>query len=139
MRRTLILMTVIMLSLLAAAVIAGNQYGDKSTSSEAKLSSFSGQMVCLGCELKKADGAQANCAEFGHTHALKTEDGQYISLLENQYSKDLMGEKYHNQHVEITGTLYAKANVLDVNSFKVNGKTKSWCSGCKSMDGCSVK
>ena len=139
MRKLQFVMVLIMASLLAVGVMAGDKYADKSTSSETKLTSFSGKMVCLGCSLKKSEGAKANCAEFGHTHALKTEDGQFINLLENQYSKDLMGEKYHDQTVEITGTLYAKANVLDVNSFQVDGKTKSWCGGCKSMDGCSVK
>lgn len=139
MRKSIILTVVIMVSLLAVGAMAGDQKADISVSSEAKLTSFSGTMVCLGCSLKKAEGAKANCAEFGHTHALQTADGQYISLLENQYSKDLMGEKYHNQSVEVTGTMYASANVLDVDSFKVDGKTKSWCGNCKGMDGCSVK
>ena len=98
-----------------------------------------GQLVCLGCSLKKAEGANAECSTFGHKHALKTADGAYLSLLENKFSADLVkGEKYHNKNVSIHGVYHANANVLDVETFSVDGKAKSWCGGCKSMDGCSA-
>lgn len=98
-----------------------------------------GQLVCLGCSLK-ADGAKAACSEFGHSHSLKTADGQYVSFLHNQFSKGLVaGEKAHNKQVEVTGTYFANANMLDVKSYTVDGgKTQSWCDGCKGMDACKA-
>ena len=94
----------------------------------------------MGCDLKKAEGANAACSVYGHEHALKKADGSYISLLENDYSKDLIkGEKYHNMDVTLTGVYHKSANVLDVQTFTVDGKKKSWCDHCKAMDGCASK
>lgn len=99
-----------------------------------------GTLVCLGCSLKKAEGANAACSVFGHTHALKTEDGKYVSFLQNKFSKDLLnGEKYHNKTVEVHGVYFASANLLDVENFTADGKKKAWCDQCSSMDGCSIK
>jgi len=99
--------------------------------------SFEGQLVCLGCDLKKAEGARAACTAYGHKHALKMKDGGYISFLENDFSKDLInGEKYHNDSITVTGVFHDKANVLDVETFTVNGEKKGWCNHCKAMDGC---
>ncbi len=138
MRRISLTLAIIMLSLFAVTVMAGpdNAYKKAETSKE---TTIKGTMVCLGCELKKGDGANAECKDFGHTHALKTEDGKLVSLLENKFAKDLMSDKYHGKNVEINGTMFANANILDVQSFSVDGKNKSWCGGCKSMDGCSAK
>lgn len=100
---------------------------------------LTGQLVCLGCSLK-ADGAKAACSEFGHAHSLKTADGRFVSFLQNQFSKSLVaGETAHNKQVEVTGTYFANANMLDVNSFSIDGgKLQSWCGGCKGMDACKA-
>ena len=98
---------------------------------------FTGTLVCLGCDFKKAEGARAACTAYGHKHALKTKDGQYFSFLENDYSVDLIkGEKYHNKKLTVQGVQFAAANLIDVKSFEVEGKTKSWCNHCNAMDGC---
>lgn len=139
MRRITLTLAVIMLSLLAVNLTAGPDKAETKAGADNQKSTIKGTMVCLGCELKKGEGAHAACADFGHTHALKTEDGKLVSLLENKYAKDLMSEKYHGKNVEINGVMFARANILDVQSFTVDGKTKSWCGGCKSMDACSSK
>ena len=99
-----------------------------------------GKLVCLGCDLKTAQGARAACSAYGHKHALKTRDGKYINFLANQYSEDLIsGEKYHNKDVELHGIMFADANMLDVESFTVDGQKKGWCGHCNAMDGCPFK
>ena len=99
-----------------------------------------GTLVCLGCSLKKEDGANAACKSYGHTHALKTKDGNYISFLENKFSADLIkGEKYQNKPIQVHGLFYAKANTLDVESFSVDGQKKSWCDHCSAMDACMAQ
>lgn len=134
MRNNLVILC-LMLLIAAVAIQAG-----ETTKGKAAHETFDGTLVCLGCDLKKAEGARAACSAFGHKHALKTADGKYINLLENQYSKDLLaGEKYHNKKVSIHGIYFANANQLDVETFTVDGKKKGWCDGCKSMDGCMAK
>ena len=121
--------------LLAAAAMAGEGQNQAKKDN----ATFEGTMVCLSCDLKKADGARSNCKAFGHSHALKTKDGKYINLLANQYSADLLnGEKYHNKEVKLSGVYFANGNQLDVESFEIGGKKKSWCGHCSAMDGCMV-
>jgi len=121
---------------LAATLIAG----EISESDHAGHANFDGQLVCLGCDLKGNQGARAECSVYGHDHALKTEDGKFINFLENKYSADLMaGEKYHNQQIKVHGIYFADANLIDVEWFEVDNKTKSWCDHCKQMDSCNSK
>ena len=154
--KTAILMTVLFL-IVASAAIAG----EKTAEMKAKMNSemkgkkldemkgemksgmkdqnvtFEGKLVCIGCDLKKAEGARAECSAYGHKHTLKTSDGRYINLLENKYSADLMSnEKYAGKDIKVQGVYYASANQLDVQSFTVGDNTMSWCGNCKGMDGC---
>ena len=134
MRKILAILTLTML-----AAVLSVQAGE-ATKEKAEHKTFDGTLVCLGCDLKKAEGARAACSVFGHNHALKTKDGQYINLLENQYSKDLIaGEKYHNKPMQLQGIYYANARTLDVESFTVDGKQNGWCDHCKGMDQCPYK
>ena len=129
------LIFVMMLMITSLTLTAGEQkamnMGQKAT--------FEGTLVCLGCTLKSEEGARAACKEFGHTHALKTEDGKFINFLENKYSQDLLkGEKYGNKKITVRGIYHASANLMDVESFTVDGKMKTWCDHCKAMDGCAT-
>jgi hypothetical protein len=111
--------------------------GTSDVAGKAKSVTIEGKLVCLGCELKKADGARADCKVYGHKHALKTADGNYVNFLENQYSADLIkGEKYHNKKLVVKGRHFAEANLIDIESFEVDGQNKTWCGHCKAMDGC---
>ena len=102
MRKILVILTLTML-----AAVLSVQAGE-ATKEKAEHKTFDGTLVCLGCDLKKAEGARAACSAFGHNHALKTKDGQYINLLENQYSRDLIaGGKYHNKPVQLHGIYHA--------------------------------
>ncbi|MEW5797018.1 MAG: hypothetical protein AB1772_11740 [Candidatus Zixiibacteriota bacterium] len=98
---------------------------------------ISGTLVCLGCSLKKSEGARSACSVYGHEHALKTDAGQYVNFLENQYSADLIkGDKYANKKLSIHGILHSSANLVDVESFTVDGSMVTWCDGHKAMDLC---
>ena len=135
MIRKALLLSVAVLLVTSAMVIGSEQKAVKA----GKEAVFEGTLVCLGCDLKKAEGARAACSVYGHEYALKTEDGRYINFLENQYSEDLLkGKKYHNQKMKVSGVYYADANILDVKAFEVDGKTMAWCNHCKAMDGCAA-
>ncbi len=132
-----IFMTIALVMLMGVALVAGTTEKAMKGNDQA---TFDGTLVCLACDLKGNEGARAECKVFGHRHALKTKDGKYIAFLENKYSKDLInGEKCHNQKITVHGIYHANANMLDVETFEIGGKTKGWCDGCKSMDGCAMK
>ncbi|KAA3632951.1 MAG: hypothetical protein DWP97_10090 [Calditrichaeota bacterium] len=116
-----------------------HEEGHSHDAMKANVKTIEGTLVCLGCSLK-ADGAKSECKVNGCSHAVKTADGKYINLLNNKYSKGLIkGGDMHNKPIKITGTYFANAQTLDVQSFTFDGKTKSWCDHCSAMDGCMAK
>jgi len=106
---------------------------------EGEHSTFKGKLVCLACTLKDEDGARAECRNFGHTHALRTSDGKFISFLENKYSEDLFkGEKYRDIEISASGVYYPEGNMLDVQSYTIDNITYSWCPNHEIMDSCNL-
>jgi len=133
MLRKISLVLMLMLFVTSIPLMAG----EEKTKPAGEKATMEGTLVCLGCTLKKTEGARAACTEFGHTHTLKTADGKFVNFLENKYADDLLkGEKYHNKEIKVSGIYHASANVFDVESFTVEGKKKTWCNHCKAMDGC---
>ena len=137
MTRKISLLALIAVFSLAGALTAGDQEATKANTGEHI--TVSGTLTCTACDLKKTEGARAECKSFGHTHALKTTDGKHIAFLENRFAADLIkGEKYQDKKVEIHGVYFANANVLDVEAFSVDDKKMSWCEHCSAMDACSA-
>lgn len=132
---TRIIGILIIITVVFGALIIADTHQAKA---EGKHASFEGKLVCMACTLKKAEGARAECRNFGHTHALQTEDGNLISFLENRYSEDLFkGEKYSGKNIWIHGIYYAEANRLDVESYKIDDDTFTWCRTHEFMDRCN--
>lgn len=91
-----------------------------------------GRNYCLGCALKKSEGAAAQCSKYGHRHVLEVEsahgqDGQLISelggqslhYLDNDRSAPLVsGDELHNKRVEVKGRVFGPQRALDVTEFK---------------------
>ena len=85
-----------------------------------------GQNYCVGCTLKKAHGAGAQCSIVGHWHALKVnearnEKGKKISkmkgwtlhYLSNTNGKELR-DGHHGEELKLAGTVYKDERVIDV-------------------------
>lgn len=126
--------------ILAVGLMAMGVVAEEAAKPEAKHATFDGQLVCLGCDLKKAEGARSACKVYGCNHVLKTSDGQYINFLQNDFSKELSSDKHHNKAATVSGMFHASANTLDVESFTVEGgKKQGWCDHCKTMDNCPFK
>jgi len=90
-----------------------------------KTVTLKGTLACLGCDLKKAHGAGAQCSVYGHKHALKTSNGKYYTFLENAKSEPLIkGEALHGKPVEVRGTLFPGSQVLEVTGYKQIGAMK---------------
>jgi len=129
MRKGLVLNLAILL-MVGALAFAGEKVEQKT---------FKGTLSCMGCDLKVGSGANAQCKVYGHDHALKLEDGSYISFMENDHSEKLIHAadgKWHGKKIEVTGDFFGNANVIDVKSFKTMDKSFSYCSGHKNMDQC---
>jgi hypothetical protein len=139
-KRVITLATVFAFLAVSSVAFAGpgHDHGTKEKVKTASHGEYSGTLVCLGCSLK-GEGANSQCGDFGHTHALKTEDGKYLTFLPNKFSSNLLeGEKFHNKAVAVHGVYYANANQLDVETYSVDGKDYGWCDHCTAMDGCAV-
>lgn len=146
LKKILVLAVAVMAMSAVTAMACGNDASKTSGTSSTMINttagpeqvSLKGVLTCSSCALK-AEGAQSECSEFGCSHALKTEDGRLVSLMQNKFSADLLSKKEnHNKPVEISGTYFANANMLDVKTYAIDGKTKSWCDHCKSMDACTA-
>ncbi len=92
---------------------------------KAKDVELTGKLVCLGCELKGAYGAAAQCSAYGHGHAFKVEsvkEGKkefpYYTFLPNDKSKPLADcEAFHGKMVTIKGLVFPGSQILEVRSF----------------------
>ncbi len=78
------------------------------------------KVICLGCALKKEQGAKAQCSIYGHKNALKTEDGRVWTILENDVSKELINShEYAGKEVEIAGKVFANTQIIEIETFKL--------------------
>lgn len=91
-----------------------------------------GTNYCLGCSLKKKEGAAADSKTYGHRHALEVEraetsngqllpslHGRTLHYLDNRGSEPLLkGDELHGKRVEVSGKLYAVERMLEINDIK---------------------
>ncbi len=81
---------------------------------------FKGEIVCLGCTLKKEQKAKAQCSVYGHINGLRTSDGEIWTFLENDNSTKLIhNHDLAGKTIEIKGKKYENAHYIEVESFTV--------------------
>ena len=77
-----------------------------------------GKVICFGCTLKGERGAKAQCSLYGHTNAIRTNDGKIWTILENDQSTELIhNHDYAGKEIEIKGKKFAEAQTIEVESF----------------------
>ncbi len=83
-----------------------------------------GQLVCVGCSLKKLDGANAQCNLFAH-HAIgfKSADGTYWSIIDNAIGHDVIRahELVEGKKGTISGYIYPIANMVEIDTIEIDG------------------
>ncbi len=85
-----------------------------------------GQLVCVGCSLKKMNGANAQCNLFAH-HAIgfKSGDGTLWSIIDNEKGHDVI--RAHTlvakKNATITGWIYPSAHFVEIDTIEVEGVT----------------
>lgn len=84
-----------------------------------------GENICLGCTLKKEEGAAAQCAKYGHRHALRVTGataagkdlpemkGWILHYLETDKAQPFVKE-HHAETLALKGKVYPAARVLEV-------------------------
>ncbi|MDH3973702.1 MAG: hypothetical protein OEV42_05430 [Deltaproteobacteria bacterium] len=87
-----------------------------------------GTLLCVGCSLKKLDGANAQCSLYSqHGIGFKTADGTIWNIVENAKGHEvirthkLIGKK--GKEATITGYIYPVANMIEIDDIKVEGIT----------------
>lgn len=112
---------------------------DKEKATE--IEEIQGELVCVACELKREQGAHAQCDIYGHKHGFKLEDGSLWSFIENDRSKLLISNKVPGKNitkVTVYGRKFPKAHYIDVDRFKVCEKGQNEKIVCKEYAWCIV-
>jgi len=87
---------------------------------------ITGELVCVGCTLKRMDGANAQCDLYAqHALGVKTADGSIWNIVENGRGHDIIrGHGFlDNKQINIQGYLYPIANMIEIDSAEVVGVT----------------
>lgn len=83
-----------------------------------------GELICLGCSLKRLSGANAQCGLYTHHDVgFKLADGTFWSLVNNAKAHDVI--RAHGlvigKKATISGWIYPNANHIEVDSIIVDG------------------
>ena len=89
---------------------------------------LTGELVCVGCSLKKLDGANAQCSLYTH-HAIgfKAGDGTLWSIVDNAKGHDIIQshELLENKKATVTGWIYPLAHFIEIDEINVDGVSKA--------------
>ncbi|HFC53347.1 MAG TPA: hypothetical protein ENJ43_02830 [Gammaproteobacteria bacterium] len=114
--------TVLLATLLAAPVYAGGWDKEKGLDTV----TLKGELICVGCSLKKLSGANSQCKLFGgHDVGLKLADGTFWNFVNNATGHDVI--RAHGAVIGktaiVTGWIYPNAHMIEIESIKVKGVT----------------
>lgn len=105
----------------AVVALAGGWAADKGLDKM----TLTGELVCIGCSLKKLDGANAQCNLYAH-HAVgfRTADGLLWNIVDNEKGHDVIrAHRLLEKGVKatISGWIYPVAHFIEIDSIKVEG------------------
>jgi hypothetical protein len=88
---------------------------------------INGEIVCLGCSLKKLGGANAQCGLYdAHDAGIKLKDGTLWSIVNNAKGHDII--RGHGavigKKATISGWIYPNAHYIEINKITVEGVSK---------------
>lgn len=116
-----IVFVVLAVLVLSAGVVSAGGWDKKKGMDKITLS---GELVCIGCSLKKLDGANAQCDLYAH-HAIgfKANDGTLWSIVDNEKGHDVIRSHalLEKKNATITGWLYPLAHYVELDGIEVDG------------------
>lgn len=86
--------------------------------------SLKGELVCIGCSLKKLDGANAQCSLYAqHAIGFKTADGTLWSIVDNAKGHDIINAHKLLGHktATINGWIFPLAHFIEIDTVHVEG------------------
>ena len=83
-----------------------------------------GELICVGCSLKRLSGANAQCSLFGgHDVGIKLADGTFWNFVNNATGHDII--RAHGAVIgktaTVTGWIYPNAHMIEIESITVEG------------------
>ncbi len=106
--------------LLLAPVFAGGWDKEKGQG----VITLKGELICIGCSLKKLSGANAQCNLYGsHDVGLKLADGTFWNFVNNATGHDIIRahDAVIGKTAKVTGWLYPNAHMIEIESVSVEG------------------
>lgn len=87
----------------------------------AERTEIAGTIVCVGCELEKTAGANADCELHAkHAQGLRDSDGNLWTFLDNTRGHALVTQgRYRDRDVKILGWKYPKARYVEVWKYQI--------------------
>lgn len=118
------ILTILVFGLLVTTAWAGGWDKDKGLNEM----TLSGELVCVGCSLKKLDGANAQCSIYAqHLIGFKAGDGTLWSIVDNEKGHDITRSHtlVNNKKATITGYMFPLAHFIEIVDIEVDGVTKA--------------
>ena len=79
-----------------------------------------GTLVCIGCELEKDAGADAQCTPYSkHAQGLRDLDGNLWTFLDNLRGHALITQGRYRDRMKILGWQYPKARYVEVWRYQI--------------------
>lgn len=122
--RLLILLSALAVFGLSAAPAGAGGWDKEKGLSKTKIV---GELICVGCSLKRMDGANAQCGLYAqHALGVKTSDGTFWNIIDNATGHEVIrGHGFlDGKQITIDGYIYPVANMIEIDSFEVEGVTK---------------
>ncbi len=117
-------LTILVMEFFVVAAFAGGWDKEKGLDKM----TLTGELVCVGCSLKKLDGANAQCSIYAqHLIGFKAGDGTLWSIVDNEKGHDITRSHTLLEHKKatITGFMFPVAHFIEIVDIEVEGVTSA--------------
>ncbi len=117
-------LTILVMAFFVATAFAGGWDKEKGLDEM----TLTGELVCVGCSLKKLDGANAQCSIYAqHLIGFKAGDGTLWSIVDNEKGHDITRSHTLLEHKKatITGFMFPVAHFIEIVDIEVEGVTSA--------------
>jgi hypothetical protein len=116
------LLLLVLGTILSLSAFAGGWDRNKGTD----LFVLKGELICIGCSLKKLSGANAQCSLYTrHDVGFKLPDGTFWNFVNNASGHDIIRAHKTVIHKKATiiGWIYPNAHMIEIDTITVEGVT----------------
>lgn len=116
-------MVVRMTFIFALVAVGAHAQGAPKKRTLAERIEIPGTVVCIGCELEKGAGADAQCELYSkHAQGLRDAEGNLWTFLDNLRGHALVTQRrYRDREVKLLGWKYPKTMYVEVWKYQIKG------------------